>query len=247
MPLLYGEGQRAFMRLQLEILGQSNDESIFTWTGDSSARDEANREEMLAKSPAAFRSSQNIKRSSDPNRGFGWDRPRSSMSNKGLEFHIPLPINWVPEGIGLSLREYAAIQLACHWQSPDGTNSALFVALAHDRRNNRWIRIPGSHLLLGPDLTATTVLNQVQFQMIRIFPQRLLMGVFEGGKGQTLERELIKWLANEAELNYGTKHTNPSLTGSSVTTPRYNDREQNDVTISRCNVYVLHNTSSSDH
>ena len=29
MPPLYGEGQKAFLRLQLEILGMSDDESIF--------------------------------------------------------------------------------------------------------------------------------------------------------------------------------------------------------------------------
>jgi Heterokaryon incompatibility protein (HET) len=31
MPLLYGEGRRAFMRLQLEIIKKSDDESIFAW------------------------------------------------------------------------------------------------------------------------------------------------------------------------------------------------------------------------
>jgi hypothetical protein len=32
MPPLYGEGQKAFMRLQLEILRMTDDESIFAWT-----------------------------------------------------------------------------------------------------------------------------------------------------------------------------------------------------------------------
>ena len=32
MPLLYGEGKGAFLRLQLEILQHSGDESIFAWT-----------------------------------------------------------------------------------------------------------------------------------------------------------------------------------------------------------------------
>ncbi|KAI6133859.1 heterokaryon incompatibility protein-domain-containing protein [Pisolithus croceorrhizus] len=31
MPMLYGEGKKAFRRLQLEILRESNDQSIFTW------------------------------------------------------------------------------------------------------------------------------------------------------------------------------------------------------------------------
>ena len=34
MPLLYGEGQMAFIRLQEEILRTSNDQSIFAWSAD---------------------------------------------------------------------------------------------------------------------------------------------------------------------------------------------------------------------
>ena len=35
MPLLYGEGRKAFLRLELEILKSSGDESIFAWTSTS--------------------------------------------------------------------------------------------------------------------------------------------------------------------------------------------------------------------
>ena len=31
MPMQYGEGKKAFHRLQLEIIRTSNDQSIFTW------------------------------------------------------------------------------------------------------------------------------------------------------------------------------------------------------------------------
>lgn len=34
MPLLYGEGDKAFMRLQLELLALSNEQTIFAWTPD---------------------------------------------------------------------------------------------------------------------------------------------------------------------------------------------------------------------
>jgi hypothetical protein len=34
MPLLYGEGNKAFMRLQLELLALSNEQTIFAWTPD---------------------------------------------------------------------------------------------------------------------------------------------------------------------------------------------------------------------
>jgi hypothetical protein len=52
MPLLYGEGQKAFFRLQLEILNISDDESIFAW--------EHNRKGIsgiLAYDPSLFRRS----------------------------------------------------------------------------------------------------------------------------------------------------------------------------------------------
>jgi hypothetical protein len=35
MPLLYGEGEKASIRLQLEILQTSDDESIFAWNDES--------------------------------------------------------------------------------------------------------------------------------------------------------------------------------------------------------------------
>jgi hypothetical protein len=57
MPLLYGEGERSFRRLQEEILRSSHDQSIFAWQSND-------RSEMfcglLAKSPSDFRYSGNI-------------------------------------------------------------------------------------------------------------------------------------------------------------------------------------------
>ncbi|KAI0596904.1 heterokaryon incompatibility protein-domain-containing protein [Biscogniauxia sp. FL1348] len=49
MPMLYGEGEKAFLRLQEEIIRRSYDHSIFAWK-----MTEENVTGMLAKSPAAF-------------------------------------------------------------------------------------------------------------------------------------------------------------------------------------------------
>lgn len=38
MPLLYGEGERAFIRLQEEIMKKSEDHSIFAWSDDGLMR-----------------------------------------------------------------------------------------------------------------------------------------------------------------------------------------------------------------
>ncbi|KAJ2978056.1 hypothetical protein NUW58_g7615 [Xylaria curta] len=54
MPMLYGEGQKAFIRLQEEILRVTNDHSLFSWR---SLEDHGG---ILATSPAAFESSGNI-------------------------------------------------------------------------------------------------------------------------------------------------------------------------------------------
>ena len=51
MPLLYGEGSKAFTRLQHEIIRFSNDESIFAWTNPSPMLKYVG---MLAESPADF-------------------------------------------------------------------------------------------------------------------------------------------------------------------------------------------------
>ncbi|KAF2820201.1 HET-domain-containing protein [Ophiobolus disseminans] len=52
MPLLYGEGRKAFIRLQEEIIKRSTDHSIFTWK-DVHATQTAFRS-LLARSPAEF-------------------------------------------------------------------------------------------------------------------------------------------------------------------------------------------------
>ena len=46
MPLLYGEGLKAFQRFQLEVFQQSGDESLFAWSGEG--------DNVLAPSPESF-------------------------------------------------------------------------------------------------------------------------------------------------------------------------------------------------
>ena len=61
MPMLYGEGERAFIRLQEEILRSSNDQSIFAWSLDPVDRtcsvSKSGFWSLLAPSPAYFKDS----------------------------------------------------------------------------------------------------------------------------------------------------------------------------------------------
>ncbi|MCJ1367563.1 hypothetical protein MMC16_006697 [Acarospora aff. strigata] len=78
MPLLYGEGRKAFLRLEMEIIKKSDDESIFAWR---CAQDDSG---MLAPWPSAFAGSGDI-----IPQPAAFERSPYSMCNKGLEFHVP--------------------------------------------------------------------------------------------------------------------------------------------------------------
>ena len=52
MPMLYGEGKKAFRRLQLEIIRMSNDQSILAWSHD--LEENARTGNILADDPSAF-------------------------------------------------------------------------------------------------------------------------------------------------------------------------------------------------
>ncbi|KIW13129.1 hypothetical protein PV08_08316 [Exophiala spinifera] len=112
MPLLYGEGKKAFRRLQEEILKISQDHSIFIWkcTGNDGPLD------MLAGSPADFADRRYVS-------------PRYSgseqylMTNAGLSITLPM-LPW-------NMNTYLAI-LGCNHQRgvrarADGYCSAIFL------------------------------------------------------------------------------------------------------------------------
>ena len=63
MPLLYGEGKKAFIRLQHEIVKVSDDESLFAWTDDSLVESG-----IFAQSPKVFAGSGNVVRNTEGHR-----------------------------------------------------------------------------------------------------------------------------------------------------------------------------------
>lgn len=85
MPMLYGEGSKAFLRLQEEIMKYSDDQSLFAWTDP--AADEDEHKGLLATSPRYFEKGGDIvPYTSD------WDQKSApfSISNKGLCIDICL-------------------------------------------------------------------------------------------------------------------------------------------------------------
>lgn len=60
MPLLYGEGERAFIRLQEEIMKRTDDESIFAWSNPPELQTHVQLTGLLASSPSDFSDSSNV-------------------------------------------------------------------------------------------------------------------------------------------------------------------------------------------
>jgi hypothetical protein len=87
MPLLYGEGNDAFTRLQLEIMKISDDDSLFAWSSPTDPFD-AQRigGNVLANTPADFHGSGDIY---VPLSASGSSHPYS-MTNKGLSISVVL-------------------------------------------------------------------------------------------------------------------------------------------------------------
>ncbi|KAK4442350.1 heterokaryon incompatibility protein-domain-containing protein [Podospora aff. communis PSN243] len=96
MPMLYGEGDRAFQRLQEEILKTSDDHTIFAWESPPSLSpsqpqpDEETSPSLLATSPHAFLSARDAipLPSSHPLVG------GITVDNKGIHLHVRLLGNW---------------------------------------------------------------------------------------------------------------------------------------------------------
>jgi ankyrin repeat protein len=80
MPMLYGEGAKAFVRLQEEILKAADDLSLFVWKEEGADRSSG----LLAPSPRAFRHSGAIGRSKPIN------GPSLTMDNKGIHLSVTL-------------------------------------------------------------------------------------------------------------------------------------------------------------
>jgi hypothetical protein len=109
MPLLYGEGEHAFIRLQEEIMKNTTDHTIFAWTSDSYTFTDIPG--LLALTPAHFNKSGKYVQS------VGLAVNPFSVTNKGI--HLQLPI------MDLSSKSLAI--LACHEIDNETKNLGIFV------------------------------------------------------------------------------------------------------------------------
>ena len=87
MPMLYGEGARAFTRLQEEIMKVTDDSSLLTWGYQYPLQEcPTDGSSILAPSPAHFKHCRGI--ANRMPEGFGW--PSFMMSQRGLQASLPI-------------------------------------------------------------------------------------------------------------------------------------------------------------
>lgn len=86
MPMLYGEGgERAFLRLQEEIMKSSDDQSLFAWTDQALGSDPDALHGLLATNPSGFSKSNGMLPYRD------WEpREPYMMTNRGLHIQLHL-------------------------------------------------------------------------------------------------------------------------------------------------------------
>ncbi|UNI23590.1 hypothetical protein JDV02_009400 [Purpureocillium takamizusanense] len=82
MPMLYGEGPRAFLRLQEEIARESNDLSIFAWRTAEASRQHSG---VFAAAPTDFAQSGSVQLAGDTVYS-----PEFLLTNKGLRMNVNL-------------------------------------------------------------------------------------------------------------------------------------------------------------
>jgi len=87
MPMLYGEGSKAFQRLQEEIMKKSDDNTLLSWGYQELCSNWLLEEEsLLAPHPCSFRGCRDI----EPCSMEGFNAASFSMNQRGLQMNVPI-------------------------------------------------------------------------------------------------------------------------------------------------------------
>jgi hypothetical protein len=111
MPLLYGEGDKAFLRLQEEIMKVSADHTLFAWAAtDVSLLKESQGMDcgLLAPSPKYFIESHRFIRRDNR---VGLSSKPYTMTNRGLEIELPLCESTAVDWSRLAILNCASLEL----------------------------------------------------------------------------------------------------------------------------------------
>lgn len=131
MPLLYGEGPKAFTRLQEEIMKVSDDHSLFCWTWDRSN----NRGGFLSEVPSEFMYAGRFVPKQEDKRPAPY-----TFTNAGLSIRLPILHCWHSSLIGI-LRVDSFQTGISHFKSPE-PGKIFGLPMSGDLETGRMCRIP---------------------------------------------------------------------------------------------------------
>ena len=90
LPMIYGEGSKAFIRLQEAVAQSTNDLSLFAWSEDEHNPSFQSYYGVFAKSPRQFASCRRLELTADPLRH---DAQFFTITNRGVEFQTSLKMD----------------------------------------------------------------------------------------------------------------------------------------------------------
>jgi len=143
MPMLYGEGELAFIRLQEEILKTSNDHSIFAWTSKYIKTDRS--QDVLASSPSFFAQSSKIVPLARNAATTGAPRGPITLDSKGI--HLVLSIC---PGVGTDGKQLAILPCAVENWPKARVGIWLCRAPGEEPEDNCFVKVPNSPLDTNP-------------------------------------------------------------------------------------------------
>ncbi|PMD62190.1 HET-domain-containing protein [Hyaloscypha bicolor E] len=153
LPLIYGEGQKAFIRLQEAISRENNDLSLFAWTCPNERMLPLHRRRkfrgILAESPAEFRECSGLQRISDP----GIIPAEVTITNQGFRIR-----NMLSDGEGEYLLNLNCI--AGSYDSVIGLTGTIVIRLA--RTAHGYVRHQFSgHTFVHPSLVQKSAMSSL--------------------------------------------------------------------------------------
>lgn len=148
LPLMYGEGAAAFIRLQQRIIELTDDETIFAWTGVTYSGSG-----LLAPSAKHFENSTDIQSKAGL---MNYTRPSYTNTNKGIFIECQM--------LPCEMNTYV-VPLSCCETSAEGRANQLVIFVGRTTINDQYRRVPHQ----AKDLDAIDEWRVSNFKLRRIF------------------------------------------------------------------------------
>ncbi|KAI8632710.1 HET-domain-containing protein [Xylariaceae sp. FL1651] len=169
MPLLYGEGQKAFVRLQEEILKDSEDHSLFAWRASPESAVRFPYRGLFAESPDEFLGTENI----IPFKSLTSNTTLMSITNRGIPLTSVTDILETDRVRKWNAEHVIRVGLNCRWAN-DFTKVVAIELTSHG--GDQYVRSDSLNLLEIPSLGLVRTFYVTKSLRTRLLPLNLTPG-----------------------------------------------------------------------